>query len=152
MLWASAQNFDMASDYLTPRTMKITSWIVLAILTLAGWLWLDSEFALGILVGGLLAVLNFHAMAHVLSSTLSRQWADQEEWQTTGRQAVSFMTLKYILRFTSLAVIIFFLVKNGWVNIFGLVVGLSTVVLTLLILGALESRKLFFSRVSEEFF
>jgi hypothetical protein len=132
--------------------MKTTSWIVLAVLTVLGWLWLGREFAIGILVGGLLAVLNFHFMAHILSSTLNRQWASQEEWQTAGRQAVSFMTLKYVLRFTILAVIIFFLVKNGWVNIFGLVVGLSTVVLTLIVLGILESRKIFFCRVSEEFF
>jgi hypothetical protein len=142
----------MNSDYLNPHTMKTTSWIVLAALTVLGWLWLGREFAIGILVGGLLAVLNFHFMAYILSSTINRQWASQEEWQTAGRQAVSFMTLKYVLRFTILAVIIFFLVKNGWVNIFGLVVGLSTVVLTLIVLGILESRKIFFCRVSEEFF
>jgi hypothetical protein len=132
--------------------MKNTSWIVLAVLSLAGWLWFGREFAIGILVGGFLAVLNFHFMAYILTSTLNRQWGSQEEWQTTGRQAVSFMTLKYVLRFTVLAVIIFFLVTTGWVNIFGLVVGLSTVVLTLMVLGFLESRKIFFCRVSEEFF
>jgi uncharacterized membrane protein len=142
----------MDSEYLNPRTMKITCWLVLAVLTLSGWVWLGDDFALGILVGGLLAVLNFHAMAHVLGSTLNRQWPDKEEWQTAGRQAVFFMSLKYVLRFTVLAVITFFLVKNGWVNVFGLVVGLSTVVLTLLVLGILESRKIFFCRFSEEFF
>ncbi len=142
----------MISDFLNPGTMKTTNWIVLAVLTLSGWLWGGHEFALGILVGGLLAVLNFHFMAYILNSTLNHQWGSQEEWQTAGRQAVSFMTLKYVLRFTVLAVIIFFLVKTGWVNIFGLVVGLSTVVLTLIVLGILESRKIFFCRVSEEFF
>jgi hypothetical protein len=142
----------MNTDFLNPRTMKTTSWIVLAVLAVSGWLWFGREFAIGILVGGLLAVLNFHFMAYILNSTLNRQWGSQEEWQTTGRQAVSFMTLKYVLRFTVLAVIIFFLVTTGWVNIFGLVVGLSTVVLTLMVLGILESRKIFFCRVSEEFF
>jgi hypothetical protein len=142
----------MNADFLNPRTMKNTSWIVLAVLSIAGWLWFGRDFAIGILVGGLLAVLNFHFMAYILNSTLNRQWGSQEEWQTTGRQAVSFMTLKYVLRFTVLAVIIFFLVTTGWVNIFGLVVGLSTVVLTLMVLGILESRKIFFCRVSEEFF
>jgi hypothetical protein len=132
--------------------MKTTSWIVLAVLTLSGWLWRGHEFAIGILVGGLLAVLNFHFMAYILNSTLNRRWGSQEEWQTAGRQAVSFMTLKYVLRFTALAVIIFLLVQTGWVDIFGLVVGLSTVVLTLMVLGILESRKIFFCRVSEEFF
>jgi hypothetical protein len=142
----------MNSDFLNPRTIKTSCWIVLAVLTIFGWVWFGRELATGILVGGLLAVLNFHIMAHVLGSTLNRQWSDKEEWQTAGHQAVSFMTLKYILRFTILAVIIFFLVKDGWVNIFGLVVGLSTVVLTLIVLGILESRKIFFCRVSEDFF
>ena len=141
----------MDADFLNPRTMKTTSWIVLAILTVSGWLWFGQEMAIGILVGGFLAVLNFHFMAYILNSTLNRRWGSQEEWQTAGRQAVSFMTLKYVLRFTALAVIIFFLIKTGWVNIFGLVVGLSTVVLTLMVLGILESRKIFFCRVSEEF-
>lgn len=132
--------------------MKITSWLVLAGLTLLSWLWQGQNFALGVLVGGLLAVLNFHFMAYILTSTLSRQWGSPEEFQTAGRQAVTFMTLKYIVRFIVLAIIIFVLVRSGWINIFGLIVGLSTVVITLLVLGILESRKIFFSRVAEELF
>jgi hypothetical protein len=142
----------MSQDFLNPRTMKTTCWIVLAALTGLGWLGFGWEFAFGILVGGLLAVLNFHFMAYILNSTLNRHWASQDEWQTAGRQAVPFMALKYVLRFTILAAIIFFLVTTGKVNIFGLLVGLSTVVLTLIVLGILESRKIFFCRVSEEFF
>jgi hypothetical protein len=142
----------MNQDFLNPRTMKITCWIVLAVLIVLGWLGFGPEFAGGILAGGLLAVLNFHVMAYILNSTLNRPWTGQEEWQTAGRQAVPFMALKYILRFTILAAIIFLLVTTGWVNIFGLLVGLSTVMLTLIVLGILESRKIFFCRVSEEFF
>ncbi|MGQ9921041.1 MAG: ATP synthase subunit I [Desulfobacca sp.] len=141
----------MAMEFLTPRTMKITSWLVLAILTLAGWLAFGREVAGGILVGGLLAVLNFHLMAHVLISVLTRPVRSPEERQTAGRQAVSFMTLRYLMRFAALVVIIFLLIRSGWVHIFGLIVGLSTIVVTLLILGILESRKIFFSKVSEEF-
>jgi hypothetical protein len=142
----------MTADFLNPSTMKNTSWIVLAVLTVLGWLGISQEFALGILVGGVLAVLNFHVMAYILGSTLNRHWSSQEEWQAVGRQAVPFMALKYVLRFTVLAAIIFFLVTTGRVNIFGLLVGLSTVVLTLIVLGILQSRKIFFCRVSEEFF
>jgi hypothetical protein len=141
----------MDQEYLNPRTMKITSWLVLAGLTILSWIWQGQNFALGVLVGGLLAVLNFHYMAYILTSTLNRRWGSPEEFQTAGRQAVSFMTLKYILRFIVLAVIIFILVRTGWVNIFGLFVGLSTVVFTLLVLGILESRRIFFSRVSQDF-
>jgi hypothetical protein len=142
----------MSQDFLNPHTMKTTSWVVLAVLTGLGWLGLGREFAIGILVGGLLAVLNFHFMAYILNSTLNRHWTSRAEWEIAGRQAVPFMALKYVLRFTILAAIIFFLVTTDRVNIFGLLVGLSTVVLTLIVLGILESRKIFFCRVSEEFF
>jgi ATP synthase I chain len=142
----------MRSPGLTPKNMKTARWIILAGLVVAGWLWQGREFAGGIFAGGLVAVLNFHWMAYILDATLNRQWTDPEELHIAGRRAAAIMVLKYILRFSALAVIIFVLVKTGWVNIFGLLVGLSTVVLTLLVLGILESRKIFFCRVSEEFF
>jgi ATP synthase I chain len=137
---------------LTPKTMKITSWIILAILAAAGWLWQGLDFAGGILVGGLVVIVNFYWMAHILDATINRQWSTSEEMQTAGRRAAAIMVMKYIFRFAALAVIIFVLVRTEWVNIFGLLVGLSTVVLTLLVLGILESRKIFFCRVTEEFF
>lgn len=137
---------------LTPKTMKRTSWIMMAVLVAAGWLWQGLDFAAGILVGGLVVIANFYWMAHILDLTINRQWSSPEEVHTAGKRAAAIMVLKYIFRFTALAVIIFVLVKTGWVNIFGFLVGLSTVVLTLLVLGILESRKIFFCRVSEEFF
>jgi ATP synthase I chain len=142
----------MSAADLTPKTMKTTSWIILAVLVVAGWLWQGLDFAGGILVGGLVVIINFYWMAHILNSTLNRQWATREQFQTAGRQAAAFMVMKYIFRFTALAVIIFVLVKTGWVNIFGFLVGLSTVVLTLVVLGIIESRKIFFCRISEELF
>lgn len=141
----------MEREFLSPRNMKTTSWLVLAVLTLAGWLAFGREVAGGIVVGGLLAVLNFYLMAHILISVLSRPTLSREEWQTAGRQAVTSMTLRYLLRFAALAVIIFLLIRSGWVHILGLIMGLSTIVITLLILGILESRKIFFSKVSEDF-
>jgi len=138
-------------EYLTPRTMKITAWLVLTVLTAAGYLACGPQVAGGILVGGFLAVVNFHLMAHILISVLGRPLRSREEWQTAGRQAVSYMTLRYVLRFIALVVIIFLLIRSGWFNIFGLILGLSTIVITLLILGIMESRKIFFSKDAEEF-
>ena len=47
-----------------------------------------------------------------------------------------------MLRFLALVAIIYLLVSHGWVNIFGLLVGLSTVVLTLILAGINELIKL----------
>ena len=127
-------------DIMSPRQLKIANWLVLAGLILAGYLWLGREFALGILVGGLVVVINFHLLHQALRGTLERALAAGPE-ETKGR-AKAFFAARQLLRFFALLAIIFLLVSRGWVNIFGLLVGLSTVVLTLILAAIGEVIKL----------
>ena len=57
-------------------------------------------------------------------------------------QAKAWFAGRQLLRFLALLVIIYLLVRHGWVNIFGLLVGLSTVVLTLMLAAINEVIKL----------
>jgi len=127
-------------EILTPRRLKIASWLVLAVLTVAGFIWQGKEFALGILVGGLVAVINFHLLHQALKGMLERAAAGSPE-EAKGR-AKAFFAARQLLRFFALLLVIFLLVSHGWVNIFGLVVGLSTVVLTLILAAIIEVLKL----------
>ena len=127
-------------ELLTPRRLKIANWLVLAVLVVAGFIWQGQEFALGILVGGLVAVINFHLLHAALKSTLERAAALSPE-EVKGRAKVRFAG-RQLLRFFALMVIIYLLVSYGWVNIFGLVLGLSTVVLTLILAAIIEAIKL----------
>jgi hypothetical protein len=127
-------------DIMSPRQLKIANWLVLAGLILAGYLWFGREFALGVLVGGLVVVINFHLLHQALRGTLERALAAGSE-ETKGR-AKAFFAARQLLRFFALLAIIFLLVSNGWVNIFGLLVGLSTVVLTLILAAIGEVIKL----------
>jgi ATP synthase I chain len=127
-------------EILTPRRLKIANWLVLAGLVLGGFLWRGREFALGILVGGLVVVLNFHLLHQALKGTLERAAAlGPEEVRGPGK---AFFAVRQLFRFFALVVIIYLLVSHGWVNIFGLVVGLSTVVLTLILAAIIEVIKL----------
>ena len=127
-------------ELLTPRRLKIANWLVLAVLTVAGFIWQGQEFALGILAGGLVAVINFHLLHQALKGMLKRVAAGSPE-EAKG-PAKAFFAARQMLRFFALLVIIFLLVGYGWVNIFGLVVGLSTVVLTLILAAIIEVIKL----------
>ena len=127
-------------ELLTPRRLKIANWLVLAVLTVAGFIWQGQEFALGILAGGLVAVINFHLLHQALKGMLERAAAGGPE-EAKG-PAKAFFAARQMLRFFALLVIIFLLVSYGWVNIFGLVVGLSTVVLTLILAAIIEVIKL----------
>jgi hypothetical protein len=125
-------------DILTPRHLKIANWSVLAVLILAGYLWLGREFALGVLVGGLVVVINFHLLHQALRGTLGQLANHPQE----GPRAKAWFAARQLLRFFVLLAIIFLLVGQGWVNIFGLLVGLSTVVQTLMLAALYETIKL----------
>lgn len=124
--------------------MQLASLVILALLLLLGWGWRGAGFAGGILVGGGLAIINFHVMARILLGALAKRWPSEAAAREAGRQAAVYMTLKYVLRFVALAVILFLIVKYNWVDVFGLLLGLSTIVLTLIVLGIIEVRKNFF--------
>jgi hypothetical protein len=126
-------------DIMSPRHLKIANWSVLAVLVLAGYFWFGREFALGVLVGGLVVVINFHLLHQALRGTLGQLAHHPQEG---AGQAKAWFAARQMLRFFALLVIIFLLVSHGWVNIFGLLVGLSTVVLTLMLAALQETIKL----------
>lgn len=126
-------------EILSPRVLKIANWVVLAVLVLAGMLWQGREFALGVLVGGLVVVINFHLLHLALKGVLERAALSPREVQG---QAKAWFAARQLLRFFALVAVIYLLVRHGWVNILGLVVGLSTVVLTLILAAIYEIIKL----------
>jgi hypothetical protein len=126
-------------EILTPRRLKIANWLVLGGLVVAGFIWRGREFALGILVGGLVAVINFHLLHQALKGMLEQAAGSPEE---ARGQAKAFFAARQLLRFFALLFVIYLLVGQGWVDIIGLVVGLSTVVLTLILAAVIEVIKL----------
>lgn len=125
-------------NVLSPRHLKIANWVVLAILVAGGYLLKGREFALGVLAGGVLVVVNFHLLHRFLKGTLEKAQIDPE----SKAKAQAFFAAKQLLRFFGLLAIVYLLVRHGWVDVIGLVVGLSTVVLTLTLLGINEIIKL----------
>ncbi len=91
-------------------------WIALCI---SSFFIFGNKFALGVLLGGIVCILNYqwlysHAKAAV---TL------------TANQGRSFMAKRYILRMATTGAILFALIAIMKVDILGLLLGLSTVIL-----------------------
>jgi hypothetical protein len=126
-------------ELLAPRTLKLANWTILALLVGLGYLWQGPQFALGVLVGGLLMVFNFHWLHHNLKGLLEGT-AGAPEGQAGHFKA--FFAARQFLRFGVALVVLFLLLRQEWVNIFGLVVGLSTTVLTLMAVAFIEMIKL----------
>jgi hypothetical protein len=104
--------------------IALQNWLILVILTGLSLLWRSPPVTLGVLTGGLVAILGYRWLHRSLRRVLAQ--AGQEDESARGFQA------GYLLRLVALAMIIFILLTRLYVHPLGLVVGLSVVVLSLL--------------------
>ena len=96
------------------------SWLLLVIMTATCSIFGSTSFGLGVAAGGLIALGNNFWLRSILERILIQQRAD----------ARSYAIARYILRLTISGIIIVALMKFG-INIAGLLVGLSTLVITI---------------------
>ena len=105
------------------RKIEIANWIVLAILFIASWIFTPFEFYLGVLLGGFISILNFYWMERGLRGIFTN---------TAGNVKGNVM-VKYYIRLVLTAIVLYFLIANGTVNVIGLLIGLSVVVINIII-------------------
>jgi hypothetical protein len=128
----------MLQDEALLKRIESFNWILLVLLTSGGFAFSSRKFALGVFVGGMLAIANFSLMKRNLGRALDNQ--------RRGRTRL-FYLIKYCLRFVALGVIIALLLIKGWVSPFGMILGLSIIVIGILLVGLNEARKLIFRGV-----
>ena len=120
------------------KKIELFNWVLLALLTSSSFVFFSREFGFGVLVGGILAIANFYLMKRSLFRALDPQRRGKTRF---------FYLLKYYLRFAALGVIIALLLIKGWVSPFGMLLGLSIIVLGIALVGIHEVRKTFFKGV-----
>ena len=103
--------------------IEITNWVVLAILILISWFFMSRAFVLGILLGGLISIINFHWLYRDLKRVFRQL--------TNGSQAA--IMFKYYIRFIITGIVIFFVITRTEASVIGLVIGLSLVVINILL-------------------
>lgn len=114
------------------RRLEVTNWVLLAVI-LAGSLFLRSTpFTLGILIGGLISIINFHWLYRNLVSVFTKHLA----------RARAALMLRYYLRLAVTAFVLFWVISRDLADVIGLVVGLSIVVANIVLTTVLVlSRK-----------
>ncbi len=115
------------------RFITSANWVLLIAAGVIGASFLPTDFALGVIFGGLIVTVNFH----LLYRTLKKAFANP------GRSTHNVVLAKYYVRFLASAVIIFFLISQHIVDPIGLFIGLSVVVLSIITATVLEVTKLF---------
>ena len=107
------------------------NWLLLIAMTAAGTFFISPYFAKGLFIGGLIANISFILLKKDITRVL------------TGplNAAKGRFLIKYYARLTVLTLILFFLVRYKSIHLVGLLVGLSTVVISIGIMVAGAAKK-----------
>lgn len=104
------------------KRIEFSNWIVLAVILIPSFIFTSYKFSLGVLLGGLISIVNFHWMERGLSGL----------FRNTKGNAKGPILIKYYIRLVLTAVVLYFIITNGTVNVIGLLIGLSVVVINIL--------------------
>ncbi|BBO86666.1 hypothetical protein DSCO28_72320 [Desulfosarcina ovata subsp. sediminis] len=111
-----------------------SNWVLLASVSLLGFVATSPSFARGLIFGGLIVTINFHLLARTLKKAL----------RPSRLASPNVILVKYYIRFIISGVIIFFLIRQQVVNPIGLFLGLSVVVVSITLATMVELKKLIF--------
>ncbi|MBN2539646.1 MAG: ATP synthase subunit I [Deltaproteobacteria bacterium] len=108
---------------ITQKNIEVGNWVMLGVLLIVSFLFLSSRFTLGVLLGGLISIANFHWLSRDLRGSFTKH-ADR---------AKPFMMVKYYIRFIVTGVVLFFVITRAPADVFGLLLGLSLVVINVIV-------------------
>jgi len=116
---------------LLQRKIEFRNLVILGIMLLLSLLFMPHRFTLGILVGGVISIINLYWLGRDLRVIFSN----------LSGAAKSAMMLRYYIRMAATAVVLYFVITETPVDIIGLLVGLSLVVINIVITAILEFQK-----------
>jgi hypothetical protein len=107
--------------------LKKRGWIIYLILASAGCIFMSRSFALGIILGGIIIIINFS----FLQSTIIKAFQNNPVIKTKKSRLI----LKSFLRLFLLGAIICGIIKFRFADPIGLAIGLSIIFFTIVSLG-----------------
>jgi len=113
------------------RRIEFSNWIILAVIFFPSLFLASYKFALGILLGGFISIVNFYWMEKSLRGAFGKK---------AGSVKGSIM-VKYFLRLALTGVVLYFLITNETVNVIGLVIGLSVVIINIITITIISLTK-----------
>lgn len=115
--------------------IRVKNWIVLLILSSAGYFFLSPGQTFGIIMGGLLIIANFKVFQRSIQKAFSPDGL-------LKKSNISII-IRYYVRLLVLGAIIAILIGKGWADPIGLAIGLSTLVISISVMGIRMAIKVF---------
>jgi hypothetical protein len=116
------------------RRLELTNWVVLLIFVAVSAPFMSAKFTFGVAAGGLICIVNYHWLKRSLRAVFA---------QLSGNPRGAVM-VRYYIRFVLTAVVLFVLISRYLVDVIGLLIGLSVVVInivaTIIVMFAKKNR------------
>ncbi len=116
---------------LLQRKIELRNVVILGGMLLVSLLTMPARFTLGILIGGIISIVNLYWLGRDLRVIFSN----------LSGKAKSAMMIRYYIRMAVTALTLFFVITELPVDIIGLLAGLSLVVINIVITAILEFQK-----------
>ncbi|MEK6200898.1 MAG: ATP synthase subunit I [Desulfobulbaceae bacterium] len=130
----------MSDELVSLRKVQVLSWVCLVVLCGGAWIFFSWSIAWSVAIGGILSIGSFMLthkdVAHFMKSLDSPEEGEVKEGEEKAqKKALKVGKTRYIIKFwlrlAIIGLVLLILIQSGKVNIFGLLVGLSTVVFTI---------------------
>lgn len=120
--------------------IEVHNWIFLGVAAAASYVFGSLNFTLGVLAGGIISIANFYGMSRSL----------RKGFANVSARTKSFLMIRYYMRFVLTGVVIYFLLTRTEISIFGLLIGLSIVVINIVVSTIYDLSKKNFMMMEKE--
>ncbi len=140
---------SVVDETISLKKIQVAGWIYLLILTVGSWMIVSWSFAWAVLAGGVISILSF-MMSHrdvggfIETLAATRQVENDDDTKKVKKSKTGFI-IKFWFRIGVIGIVLFLLIRSGKANVFGLILGLSTVVFTITFMAVSVARRYFFS-------
>ncbi len=115
------------------RDLKLRNWIILLLLSSISYFLMNHSVTLGIILGGLIIMVNFR----LFQNTIRKAFSPKGVMQRINITVI----LKFYFRLLALGIILYILIARMGIDPVGLAIGLSTVVISIVSLGITRAWK-----------
>ncbi|WP_456387226.1 ATP synthase subunit I [Desulfolithobacter sp.] len=125
------------------RYIQFFSWLVLLVFVAGGWYLFGWPFARSVLVGGVLANGSFFLLKKDIEQLIHRVAMAGGDMKAVKRIEKIRFFLKFYARLILLGLLLFVLATKLSINMIGLVLGLSTIMLSVIIVVLSKGRMIY---------
>ena len=109
------------------------NWVLLAVIITVSWFMFSPTMAQSVLIGGVLASISFFMLRRDIDQFMNNFSQAGMSWRAVQKLEKVKFFLKFYGRLTLLAIVLYLLITWMSIDVIGLVIGLSTIMLSVVI-------------------